>query len=230
MKQVTVFLPCREGSERIKHKNIKPFSDVENGLIYIKLVQLLNVQSVKRIIVSTNDNEVKKVAKYFQNDKILIDDRPEELASSDTSTDDLIKYIPSIISSGTVLWTHVTSPFVDENIYQDAIKRYFSYSNQYDSLMSVTKIQKFLWNHDGPINYDKSIEKWPRTQTIEPLYEVNSGIFIADIEIYKKYSDRIGKSPFLFEIDEKIAFDIDWKIDFEMAEILWSKRIKNGKI
>jgi len=226
MNKVTVFLPCREGSQRVKNKNIKPFSDVEGGLTYIKLSQLLKVEQIEQIVVSTNDIEVKRIAESFNNPKIIIDDRPEELASSATSTDDLISYVPDIINSGTVLWTHVTSPFVDEIVYQKAIEIYFSNSNTYDSLISVTKLQKFLWDENEPINYDKNVEKWPRTQTIKPVYEVNSGIFIADIDIYKKFNDRIGGKPFLYKLDEKIAFDIDWEIDFEIAEILWSKHEK----
>ena len=89
--------------------------------------------------------------------------------------------------------------------------------------MSVTKIQKFIWNESGPISYDKSKEKWPRTQTIDPLYEVNSAIFMADIEIYKNIGDRIGKKPLLFETSEKQSFDIDWEDDFEIAEVLWGR-------
>ena len=122
-----------------------------------------------------------------------------------------------------MLWTHVTSPFVNENLYENMIKYYFENLKEYDSLMSVTKVQKLLWDEEKPINYDRKKEKWPRTQTIKPLYEVNSGVFIADIEVYKKYDDRIGKKPFLYGLDEKEAFDIDWEVDFEIAGILWEK-------
>lgn len=227
MNNVIAFLPCREGSQRIKNKNIKPFANIENGLIFIKISQLLKVEEIKQIIVSTNDMKVKEIAKSFKSDRIIVDDRPDNLASSETSTDDLIKYVPSLIDSGIILWTHVTSPFVDESIYSQSIKAYFLNIKKFDSLMSVTKIQKFLWNDVEAINYDRKKEKWPRTQTIKPLYEINSGLFIADIEIYKNESDRIGQKPLLYELSEKIAFDIDWEIDFEIAELLWTK---NGKI
>ena len=39
--------------------------------------------------------------------------------------------------------------------------------------------QKFIWKESEPINYNRNLEKWPKTQTIEPLWEVNSGIFLA---------------------------------------------------
>jgi CMP-N-acetylneuraminic acid synthetase len=213
----------RKGSQRVKNKNIKDFANIKGGLTFIKISQLLKSTKIDKIIVSTNDEEVKNIALSFDDSKIMIDDRPEYLASSETSTDDLVKYVPSIIESGVVLWTHVTSPFITESIYDDMIEKYLETSNTNDSLMSVTKIQKFLWNKNGPINYDKSKEKWPRTQTIEPIYEVNSGAFIADVEVYKALSDRVGNKPYLYELSDKEAFDIDWQDDFDIAEVLWSK-------
>ncbi len=223
MIKVTAFLPMRKGSQRVKNKNIKDFAGIKGGLTFIKISQLLKVKRIEKIIISTNDDEVKKIAKSFNNKRIIIDNRPEELATSITSTDDLIKYVPSIIEDGIVLWTHVTSPFVDDNIYNDCLDSYDTNIYKNDSLMSVTKVQKFFWDEKQPLNYDKSKEKWPRTQTIAPMFEINSGLFITDIEIYRNIHDRIGNSPILYQLEEKKAFDIDWKDDFEIAEILWEK-------
>ena len=224
MSKIVAFLPMRKGSQRVKNKNIRNFAGIEGGLTFIKISQLLKVKKIDKIVVSTNDEEVKKIAKSFENEKIVIDGRPEDLASSSTSTDDLISYVPSIIKEDSiVLWTHVTSPFVDEKIYEAMIEKYFEENSKFDSLMSVNKIQTFLWNSKKPINYNRDKEKWPRTQTIEPLYEVNSAVFIADIEIYKTLNDRIGNKPYLYELDKIKSFDIDWEEDFEIAEILWRK-------
>jgi CMP-N-acetylneuraminic acid synthetase len=213
----------RKGSQRVKNKNIKVFSDIIGGLTFIKISQLLKVKKIDKIIISTNDEEVKTIAKSFNDNKIIIDDRPESLASSETLTDDLIKYVPSIIKDGVVLWTHVTSPFVTDEIYTDMIDKYFQTNTNFDSLMSVTKIQKFIWNENSPVNYDKEKEKWPRTQTIKPMYEINSGAFIASVNTYLKCEDRIGEKPFLYELGDKQAFDIDWQDDFDIAEVLWDK-------
>lgn len=229
MNKVIAFLPCREGSLRVKNKNIKPFAGLEGGLTYIKLSQLLNVEAIEQIVVSTNDIEVKRIAKSFKNSKIIIDDRPEELASSTTSTDDLIKYVPNIIDSGTVLWTHVTSPFITADLYEEIIREYFvSLENGYDSLMTTSLIHGFLWDKNKAINYDRSIEKWPRTQTIKALYEINSGVFINSIVNYQKLSDRIGQKPFLKVLDKITGFDIDWEEDFLMGECMLNSGI--GKI
>lgn len=221
---ITAFLPCRAGSERIPKKNTKRFSGIEGGLLIIKLKQLLEVESIQKIVVSTNDQEVIDIAVNL-NEKIIIDYRPEFLATSETSTDDLINYVPSIIQEGHVIWTHVTSPFLDENIYRLAIAKYLEEIKlgKYDSLMTVNKIQTFLWTTKGSVNYDRNIEKWPRTQTLPKLFEVNSGVFINSVDNYLRFNDRIGIQPFLYETEGVVSFDIDWPDDFELAELIYTR-------
>lgn len=219
---ITVFLPCRAGSERVPLKNTKPFAGLEGGLLAIKLKELLKVKLVNKIVLSTNDPIVIKIAKGFKSDRIIIDTRPEHLATSSTSTDELINYVPEIIKEGHVMWTHVTSPFLNSEIYSEIIESYFKNLDQgHDSLMSVNKIQTFLWNDKESLNYDRSIEKWPRTQTLPKVYEVNSGVFINSIENYKIYNDRIGKTPHLFVTKGYASFDIDWIEDFNLGEFIY---------
>jgi len=219
----------RAGSERIPRKNTKKFSGIDGGLCSIKINQLLQCKLINYIFVSTNDQNVIDIANSFDSRKIRIIKRPEELSSSSTSTDDLINYVPEIMPDGHILWTHVTSPFIGPDIYDKIIKTYFNNLKKYDSLMTVTKIQKFIWNDTKPINYDRSIEKWPRTQTLEPLWEINSGVFITTRKIYKKHMDRVGVRPYLFELSGDLAFDIDWMSDFTTAEEIY-KRLNNTKL
>ncbi|PXV63319.1 CMP-N-acetylneuraminic acid synthetase [Dysgonomonas alginatilytica] len=223
--KISVFLPCRAGSERVPHKNTRTFAGIEGGLLKIKLQQLVACNAIDSIVLSTNDEEVIQLAETVSSDKIRIDRRPEHLATSSTSTDDLVKYVPTIITEGAVLWTHVTSPFIDGKIYEEAIDAYKNALSKgdHDSLMSVTALRTFIWNKEGAVNYNRNKEKWPRTQTIEPLYEINSGIFLADIDIYRNLEDRIGKKPFLFENNDIDSFDIDWEEDFFIAEAIYKK-------
>lgn len=223
--KITAFLPCRAGSERVPHKNTRTFAGIEGGLVRLKLQQLIDSPSINSIVLSTNDSEIFKIAESFNSQKIVLDKRPEHLATSSTSTDDLVKYVPTIIKEGHVLWTHVTSPFLTEETYEIAISKYKEEleAGSYDSLMSVSPLKTFIWNKQGAVNYDRQKEKWPRTQTIEPLYEINSGIFINSVKLYNQLNDRIGNKPYLFENDGISSFDIDWEDDFFIAEAIFSK-------
>lgn len=227
-KKVTCFLPCRKGSQRIPNKNTKSFAGVDGGLLRIKLEQLANCPSIQKVILSTNDEEVIKIAKSYSFDKLNIITRPEHLCTSETSTDDLVKYVPEIISDEHILWTHVTSPMLDSKEYEMIITSYFSnLETGFDSLMTVSKLQGFIWNESSPITYDRNAEKWPRTQTIKPLYEINSGVFLSSRENYLSLSDRIGNKPFLYVQDKVKSTDVDWPDDFTLAEFIYSSNLSS---
>lgn len=217
-----VFLPCRKGSERVPQKNVRPFGGEPHGLLGIKLTQLLLIHAIDEIVLSSNDEDVFRIAEHYSDKRIRVDHRPDALASSSTSTDALIEYVPSIIDSGDVLWTHVTSPFCDASVYEACIHAYYERQKDgFDSLMSVTELRTFIWDESGPVNYNPEKEKWPRTQTLKPLYEVNSALFIAPIETYRDRHDRIGARPYLYTLGARESFDVDWPEDFELAEKMW---------
>jgi CMP-N-acetylneuraminic acid synthetase len=223
---ISVFLPTRKGSERVKNKNTRKFSDFDGGLLELKLNQLSNLE-VDEVILSTNDEEAVSVARKFQKcfPKLKIEIRPDELALSSTSLSDLIAYVPKITESEHILWTHVTSPMVDTEIYEDCINKFFKgLEKGFDSLMSVTRFQNFLWNKDkNDIINRKGVERWPKTQDLEVLYEINSAVFITPIEIYKSYGDRVGTKPYLYEMNKLTSIDVDWKDDFKIAEAVYDR-------
>jgi CMP-N-acetylneuraminic acid synthetase len=222
---LTVFLPCRRGSQRIPDKNIKNFCSIDGGLLKIKLDQLCKIKSVDKILVSSNDLRVLEFSHQYADSRIVIDERPEHLGLNTTTTDELIQYVPKIITEGDILWTHVTSPFVDESDYDSIIDTYNNVKvNGYDSLLTVLKLQGFIWNEYEPISYNRSELKWPMTQNIEPLYEVDSGAFLSSRENYLKFNDRIGNKPYLYCQEKIKSVDIDWPEDFVIAENLWSLR------
>jgi CMP-N-acetylneuraminic acid synthetase len=224
--KMTCFLPCRKGSERIPKKNIRPFGGYTHGLIEIKLMQLSKVKFINEIVLSTNDDELINFAKSLGLKKLYIHQRDEKLASSQTSTDELINHVADLIHEGHILWTHVTSPFLTAHAYEKIIQKYLEGLEQgYDSLMTTSLIRSFVWNSTGPLNYDKTVEKWPRTQTLEPLHEINSAIFLGHIDIYKFLNDRVGVKPIFYPLNKIEGFDIDWSEDFLMAEYLLNANI-----
>lgn len=223
---LTCFLPCRSGSERVKNKNIRPFAGYEHGLIEIKLKQLSNVDEIDKIILSTNDIEIINFSKSLNLQKLVIHERDNSLCSSKTSTDEIIKLVGGLVKEGHILWTHVTSPFINSEMYSDIINSYEkSLSEGYDSLMTTSEIRSFVWNEEGPINYNREIEKWPRTQTLPILHEVNSGAFLTHSDIYRKNIDRIGNKVKLYPLSKISGHDIDWPEDFVIAESLLNEKL-----
>lgn len=225
-KSVSVFLPTRAGSERVKNKNTRTFAGIEGGLLKVKLIQLLDCLLIDEVILSTNDRDSIEVAGEFKDHlKLKVIERPEHLALSTTNLTDLVNYVPQICKHDHILWTHVTSPLVNTADYAHAIETYFKVLKKgFDSLMSVKEIQNFIWSKEQNKVLNKAQEedkKWPRTQDLNKIYEVNSAIFITCKEIYQTEQDRIGHKPFLLTQSQMKSIDVDWEEDFKLAEILY---------
>ncbi len=85
-----------------------------------------------------------------------------------------------------------------KTVYTRAINDYFSFikTDKFDSLMSVTPLRVHVWDRKGePVNYKRGEIRWPRSQQVDPLFEVNSAIFINSRENYIRLEDRIGLNP-----------------------------------
>ena len=227
MKKYAFFLPTRKGSERVKNKNTRTFAGIEGGILRVKLEQLLKVDRVKEVIVSTNDEATVEIAESFNDSRIKIVNRPEYLCLSSTVIQDFINYIPTIVDAEHIFWVHTTAPFADTAILNDALDHYEHQvlgQRKYDSLLSVTKIQQFLWSEreNKCVNHDRSKVLWPRTQDLEPLYEINHAFYINSRDNFLRYHDRIGIKPYLYELDKIHSLDIDWGDDFALAEIVYN--------
>lgn len=224
--KVAFFLPTRKGSERVENKNIKPFAGIEGGLIENKIRQLVQSKMIDEIILSTNDEICINVVKpYALKDKrIRIVPRPEELCLSSTNLQDLICYVPTITDAEHILWGHVTTPLIGAEKYDDAIKLYSEKLLEgYDSLVGVKELKNFLLNKDGNLINNTTNILWPRTQDLDPLYEINHTVFLTNREVYLEQKNRIGRKPYLHVMDEIHSFDIDWPDDFVIAEMMFQK-------
>jgi CMP-N-acetylneuraminic acid synthetase len=224
--RLSIVLPIRQGSQRTKNKNVRPFSNDGKSLTELKIKELLKIKNVDEIVVTTNYpeaiNQIKKVIK--DNPKVKIDIRPENLCLSSTIVKELIDYMPTICSGKHILWLHVTSPFVKAQDYENAIDIYFDKIQEgYDSIMSVGEIKQFLWSDTQKriINTDDTKNKWPNTQDLETLYEINHAFYINSRKNYLSTSDRIGSNPYLYILKAEKNIDIDWEEDFQFAQKIY---------
>lgn len=222
-EKIAFFLPTRKGSERVKSKNTRPFAGIEGGLVENKIKQLLATKHIDEILFSSNDEMCIAIAeKYASDSRLRIIPRPNELCLSTTNLQDLICYVPTITNADHILWGHVTTPLVEAKVYDTAIEQYLSkIIKGYDSLVSVKELKNFLLNQEGKLVNNTTDIPWPRTQDLEPLYEINHAIFLAKRSVYTEQKNRIGQKPLLYIMDEIHSKDIDWEEDFKIAEIMY---------
>jgi len=228
MKNISIFLPVRAGSKRVLNKNTRPFHPNGQNLFEYKLSQIEKIKDeVSEIVISTNDQEIiNQIPERLKSSNIRLVIRSDELCSATTKVQDLINHAADVTTGDVIFWLHVTSPFLDEKDYRAAIKQYENVVNNQtaDSLISVNKIQQFIWNEKEKrvINVDRNVNPWPNTQDLEPLYEINHAFYINSRKNYNELNDRIGKSPALYVCEGLKKIDIDWHDDFIIAQQLIS--------
>lgn len=225
MEKIAFFLPTRKGSQRVKDKNTRPFAGIDGGLMENKIRQLVKTKRIDEIIISTNDEKCIDIAqKYVTDKRVKIIPRPESLCLSSTNLQDLICYVPTITDARHILWGHVTTPLCGAEQYDKGVDVYFrALGKGCDSLVGVKELRNFLLNKEGKLINNTTSLPWPRTQDLEPLYEINHTMFIAKREVYSEQKNRLGKNVNLYVMDEIHSFDIDWEDDFMVAETMYAK-------
>ncbi len=224
----SIFFPLRAGSTRAVRKNTRPFLKDGTSLFQHKIKQLILTQQclpdIVEIIISTNDPEVIEQAAPYLSESVKLVARPESLCMSTTKVSDLISYVPSVVRADYIFWVHATSPFISSDDY---IEAFSIYRNSIalgcnDSMMSVNEIRQFIWDAStkNVINVDRSINPWPNTQDLKPLYEINHAFYISSKANYLNFNDRIGKNPNLYVCEGSKKIDIDWEEDFRIAQVL----------
>ena len=206
----------RAGSQRVKDKNIRR---INNKPLYSYILEtLLNSIYINKIVINTDILLVKQ--QYKANNKIIIIKREKNLkgnCSMNLVIEDTLKKIKGDV----FVQVHATNPLLKTETIDKAIEEYQNNIPAIDSLFSVTKVQKRLWNIDGiPLNHNP--KESPTTQDLEPIYEENSCCYIFSRESFNKNNNRIGNSPLLFQTDLLESFDIDSEEEFHLIERILS--------
>lgn len=219
---ITVLLPMKEHSDRVPNKNMKDFNGMP--LYHAIMKVLLHSKHVGKIAINTDSEIIAEDAvNYFE--KVVIINRPEKIRGDFISMNDIIAYDLSQMEGEHFLQTHSTNPLLTTKTLDKAIKSYFDHLETHDSLFSVTQFQSRFYCEDGrAINHDP--KELLRTQDLPPLFEENSNFYIFSKNSFSKAGNRrIGLKPKMFEVNKIEAIDIDNPEDFELAELLYKKRL-----
>lgn len=134
------------------------------------------------------------------------------------------KFIKDVDADIYVL-THVTQPFTKASSIAKALEKVIS--GEYDSAFSAVALQDYMWMNGKPFNYD--MKNIVRTQDLEPIYMETGAFFIFKKEVFTELGQRIGNKPYIYEIDQFEAVDIDEAEDFEFAKVVARYLAENKK-
>ena len=210
--KMTAVVAVRAGSQRIKNKNIRPFSDT--NLLELKLQLLIKVKNIDEIIVNSDSDAMLKIAEKYN---VKAQKREAYFASSEATNSDFHKHIGEVTSSDFIFLAPVCSPFISVKRHEEAIDLFLN--SDCDSLTSCELVKGHLWLDGKPINY--SLENVPNSQDLPDIKKLNYGISIIEKKSMIKRKSVVGLNPKFIVIDEIESIDIDDPVTFKTAEVLY---------
>jgi pseudaminic acid cytidylyltransferase len=220
-------IPARGGSKRIPRKNIRLFSGKPMIAYAIQAAQRSGLFS--RIIVSTDDEEVRKVSLEFGAEVPFM--RPPELADDYTPTVPVIAHaIRTLEETGSnltyVCCIYPCAPFIEEKDLKKALSLLEQANSEYSFPVAEypAPIQRALKLGLG----DQAFPFYPefelsRTQDLERAYH-DAGQFYWGRKKAWLTNQRVHSSAVGLEIPRSRVVDIDTHEDWKRAELFMSIR------
>jgi len=214
--KILAIIPACEGSIDLPNRNIR----IINGkpLIYYSINNAKNSKYIDDIIVSSNSEIILSIAKQMGVDTRR---RDTDLANPNVPLDEVIYDVMNGIESKQydyVVTMQSISPNLKPETLDNAIINIID--NNYDTVISVTKKQKYFWKIDEgkPIAlYTARTSKLSRT----PFYEETGAFLITKPEFITK-TNRVGENVYLYELNDEEALDVFTFGDLKLVEKLQS--------
>ncbi len=220
---------ARKGSKGLPLKNKKILIDKPLVLYTIEAAQ--NSRKITKIYVSTDDDEILKIAK--EAGVIAEELRPDFLSTDNSLAIDTYLYMIDYWKSKGLnvkdfIVLQPTSPLRTAKDIDEAISLFEN--KKADSVISYTKETHPVSWHKY-INQDLTIssifeDKIENRQEKRPTYYPNGAIYIFKTELLKK-KKYFSEKSFAYVMSRKSSVDIDDDMDFKYAEFLL-KTMSNG--
>lgn len=228
--KVVAIVVARKGSKRIPRKAHQEING--EGLVARKLRQLSRCPSVGRVILGTDDEDLRDAAEVHGAVFVL---RPPHLCDEVSATpNDMIQHMvtqPECDGFDTVLWAQPTNPLVGSEWYEMAIEDFVAVSENWqsrrDSLASATMLRGHFWtgrecrqSMEQPINWDPQHDPHMPARALPPIYAQDGAIFIRRREDFARDGRFVGARPFLMSIPAEIGWDVNEPWELDVARML----------
>ena len=225
-----IIIPARGGSKGIHKKNIS----LLNGEPLIKYtidsaLQVIDDISDIEAIVSTDNNEIKKVALSFGIEVPFL--RPKEISKDQSSSSDYIMHALDFYSERHIRIENIiilqpTSPLRYASDITNAIDLFINKSS--DSLISVyeehTLNNKIIYKQDGDYGIPIDIEHNAgfRRQDDSSFLVRNGAIYICNVDFFRNTGNIVSNKPITYLMPKYRSVNIDTHDDLLVAEKLLS--------
>ncbi len=224
------FIFAREGSKGLPGKNIRLFGG--KPLIAWSIECALAVQTIQRVIVSTDSNQIADIAKAFGAEVPFL--RPSELAT-DKSPEWLswrhgLEYIAKTSGSlpDAMISLPVTSPLRQVSDVENCLVEYSK--GQCDVVITVTDANRNPYfnmvrkNQDGSVSLAMPDSRVTRRQDAPIFFDMATVCYVANPVFVQSHESMFDGRVRAIHVPKQRSIDIDSLMDFQFAEYLLSLR------
>ncbi len=229
---VYAVIPARGGSKGLRGKNLRLLHG--QPLISYIIRAALQAQTIDRVFVSTENDEIARVAMRYGAKVIR---HPKSLSTSTTSTFGVIRRAAKIFKKkwrrpDVLVTMRATSPLCEPTDVDNAVRLLFR--KNADSVVSVAKsdvhpLRMLRKNRKKELeHFDKrsSERNFPhRRQSFGDVYIRNGAIYATRTEVIERGS-LWGKHCVPYVMPKERSVNINDWIDFLLAESLLKQRVK----
>ena len=217
-------IPARKNSTRLKSKNILNF--YKKPLIYWTIKIASKCKYFDKILVSSDNEDIKKITNKFKNVEFL--KRPKKISGKESKIENVLKHALDYLKKKNLNYDasvilQPTSPLRKLRTLEKCCKIFSN--NKYDVLATITNLD-FKSHPERAITFKKNdfiIKKFNYSyNNTKKIYKLDGGVvFIKKISSFKNKILE-GKTKF-FEINYPESIDIDTINDFKQAQLFFKK-------
>jgi len=209
---IVAIITARGGSKGLPRKNVLDLHG--KPLIAHTVESALNSKIFSKVVVTTDDKEIKEVSLKYGADVI---DRPKELATDGASSLDVIEHALLYLKNHDKSYTHFillqpTSPLRNETHIQEAWQKYIK--EEASSLISVVEVEhtpfKMLIEKDGNI---EPLTQWKdlteARQKLPKAFLPNGAIYISEVNKFLKSKNLFIEPLKILKMNKEYSIDVD---------------------
>lgn len=233
MHNLLITICARAGSKGVEGKNIRKLAG--KPLIYYTIKQALDWGKGKRVVVSTDTEEIAKVARKFGAHVPFL--RPKKLSSDKAIKEEAIRH--AFLKSEKifnerydfVMDLDATAPVRTVKDLERAFKLFLKEKPK--TLFSVVPARRNPYFNMVEevgfkrVTYSKPNANIHRRQDAPRVYDMNASIYIysRDYLLYEKNNKPITDDSVAYVMHELSRHDIDSEIDFKFIEFLIKEKL-----
>ncbi len=219
--EVLGVVPARGGSRGLPRKNVLPLAG--KPLIAWTVEAALAAETIARVVVSTDDDEIASVARAHGAEVVI---RPAPLATDTAPTEPAVFHVLETLRAAedyvpeAVALLQCTSPLRGAGIIDAGVRKLFE--TGCDAVMTVTPIQH--WYLSGALDGEDAYmphydyQRRPRSQEMPHRYLEHGALYVTRTASLYRYGNRLGGDVRVVVMDPVRSVDIDGAEDFALAE------------